>query len=309
MSSSKSLCLMAFAMVALLGATPCSADLFAVLSSSREVLRIDSATGDVTRKYPFPEWLAVPPSSTVGLAFDGRVLYLNARPDGGTEYLWQLDVVDNFWYPEEFLDTFSDVSEELVPLTGLGYLPGDPGTGILIGVSRNFGDDPPSHIFQYEIIGGAPGVFPISFPPGQLPAGMAADGADIDPATGDLWIGVADLGEGNPTPRLLRTDLAGTVLETLTPDLGPATIIRGVGFDADAMFIGVRNLPDVTNEIYEIDRSTGEVLRSFVLPGDGTIGALTGGAVIPEPGGLVLATLAFCGLVVSCRRKPFRLSR
>jgi hypothetical protein len=165
----------------------------------------------------------------------------------------------------------------------------------LIGVSRNPPDDPPSHIFQYPWPIGFPGpnLINVNFPLGQLPPNMAAHGADIDPTTGDLWIAVDEhMGNLIVDRHLLRTDLSGTVLETLTPMLDPIALVRGVAFDAGEMFVGGRNVVTQANTIYEIDRVTGAVLRSFTLPGSGTLGALTGGVVLPEPGGYSLGLIA-----------------
>ncbi|MEX2309516.1 MAG: hypothetical protein WD738_18085 [Pirellulales bacterium] len=270
-------------------AAPSRADLFAVLSTIPGILRIDSATGNVTNTYAFPDYLPPPaPSTTVGLAFDGRIVYMSRR-NGGINELWRLDVRNNFWYPPAFLDTFTPTGPP-VPLTGLGYLRGGFGDGTLIGVSQNPPDDPPSSIFQYFVFPGFPDpvLVNINFPPGELPPNMAAQGADVDPATGDLWIAAEEVVGQSRTPRLLRTSLSGAVLQTLTPALDPPTLVRGVGFDAGAMFIAGRHLPTVSNNIYEIDRSTGAILRSFPLPGSGIVGALTGGSVIPEPGAAFL---------------------
>jgi hypothetical protein len=293
MNSTKHCALFVGIGLTILATAPCRADLFAVLSTSPEILRIDSATGNVTHTYPFPDWLPFNPTQTVGLAFDGRVVYMNRRAFGFEE-LWSLDVVNNFWHAPLFIDSFVPPSGQR-PLSGLGFLPDGYGSGNLIGVSRNPPDDPPSHIFQYPWPIGFPGpnLINLNFPPGELPPNMAAHGADIDPTTGDLWIAVDEhVGNLIVGRHLLRTDLSGTVLETLTPMLDPVTLIRGVGFDAGGMFIAGRSLPTQTNVVYEIDRVTGAVLRSFALPGSGTLGALTGGEVLPEPGGYSLGLIA-----------------
>ena len=74
-------------------ASLCRADLFAVLSAGTEIQRIDSTTGDVTRTYPIPPFFPATGSPTMGLAFDGRILYMN-RTAGTFNLLLQLDVVD-----------------------------------------------------------------------------------------------------------------------------------------------------------------------------------------------------------------------
>ena len=108
-----------------------------------------------------------------------------------------------------------------------------------------------------------------------------------------------------PNLRLLHTDLAGNVLQTLSPALGPATLMRGLGFDNGAMFIAGRDLPGMTNRVYEIDRTSGAVIRSFTLPGNVAPAALTGGTVIipvPEPGSIILMMTGLTGLFRRRRR-------
>ena len=131
-------------------AAPCRADLFAALSAGTEILRIDSTTGDVTRTYPIPPFFPVTGSPTMGLAFDGRILYLN-RNAGTFNLLFQLDVVDEIWFPPVVMDTFFNPSGLPQPVSGLGFVPGDFGIGSLIAVSRNPTDAPPSYIFKYDI--------------------------------------------------------------------------------------------------------------------------------------------------------------
>jgi hypothetical protein len=70
-----------------------------------------------------------------------------------------------------------------------------------------------------------------------------------------------------------------------------------VGFDDGSLFIGARDLPEVTDAIYEIDRTTGAVLRTIQLPPNSIIGGLAGGPVIPEPGtGLLMALGMGCAM-------------
>ena len=220
--------------------------------------------------------------------------------------LLQLDVVDEIWFPPVVMDTFFNPSGQPQPVSGLGFVPGDFGIGSLIAVSRNPIDAPPSYIFKYDIFfpGFPDPIVNVNIPVGELPLNMDAQGADVDSATGDLWIAADELGGPSRIPRLLRTDLTGAVLQTLTPLVDTPTLVRGLGFDGGAMFIAGRHLPTQTNNVYEIDRTTGAILRSFALPGPGTVGALTGGNVIPEPGAAVLAALAIVGMVA--RRHPSR---
>jgi hypothetical protein len=104
---------------------------------------------------------------------------------------------------------------------------------------------------------------------------------------------------------LLHIDLAGNVLATLSPDLGAPNLIRGLGFNNGSMFVAGRNPVAMANYVYEINRSTGEVIRSFTLPVASPVAALTGGAVfnpVPEPGSLVLVAIG-CVLAHGRRRR------
>jgi hypothetical protein len=309
MISTKCWVLANFVAAILFAATPCCADLFGVMGTGNEVFRIDSTTGVVTRTYPFPDFLPPFNGPSFGLAFDGRLLYL-ARGVGPASQLSILDVVDNVWLPPALVDTATTSQ----PLVGLGYHRDEFGFGTLIGVSRHINSGPNSQVFQYL----APPFFDpflinVNFPPGELPSNLAAHGADVDPATGELWIAADEvMGQTVVGRRIIRSDLTGAVLQTLTPNLPSLpTMIRGLGFDGGAMFIGGRQLATNINSIYEIDRSTGAVIRSFTLPGTGTLNGLAGGEVIPEPGsallaGVVLGSLATCG---GLRRKSARVRR
>lgn len=284
---------------------PCYADLFAMTTTGDRVMRIDSTTGAITRSYPLPDYFP-PTPPTSGMAFDGRILYLARSTPIHTDILF-LDVVDHLWYPPVLAETYTPPNNSH-SLGGLGFRPDEFG-GSLIGVSRFTANVGPSHIFQYPIWSQPifdPLLININFPPGELPANLSAHGADIDPATGDLWI-TADEVSGNMVlgRRLIRSDMTGAVLQTLIPAVPPVTMIRGLGFDEGAMFVAGRHLPSLTNSIFEIDQTTGAVIRSFPIPDGGLFGALTGGEVIPEPTSALLVALALAG-VISCR--PLRRS-
>lgn len=287
-----------------LAAAPCRGDLFAVMSTGRDVMRIDSATGVVTRTYTLPDYFPPPNAPAFGLAFDGRMLYLT-RGAGPLSQIWFLDVTTNVWFPPAFADTFTPSGEQ--PLSGLGFRHDEFG-GSLIGVSRSFAGGPPSpsHVFQYMPQPFFdPFLINTNIPPGELPANLSAHGADIDPDTGDLWI-VADqlMGQTIVGRRLIRSDLNGTVLQTLTlPNISPPVMLRGLGFDAGAMFVGGRQFMTNTNFVYEIDRSTGEIIRSFAIPGAGSLNGLAGGDVIPEPSSALLAVIALSSLATKYRRR------
>jgi hypothetical protein len=178
---------LACALAAALVSAPGRADLFAVSTGGDEVLRIDTASGSVRRTYPFPDFLPPGNPPNFALAFDGRILYL-ARGGGGFSELLYLDVVNHVWFPPSFVDTFSPSGPQ--SLTGLGYRPDEFG-GSLIGVSRSIPlvGGPPSNIFQYPAFPFFdPFLMNMNFPPGELPPNLVAQGADVDPVTGDLWI-------------------------------------------------------------------------------------------------------------------------
>jgi hypothetical protein len=283
---------------------PCRGDLFAVMSGAQEVLRIDSATGVVKRTYPFPPFLpSLAPTPSVGMTFDGRSLYVSFNPNlQGFAELWRLDVVDNIWFPPEFMDTPpADVPKLIV---GLGYRQ-EEYEGTLIAVSRNLTGDVPaplSYIYSYTMFPGFPQPLFPNFPIGKLPT-VSARAADVDPTTGELWIAGIDFGAENPTTRVLRTDLSGTILESVTPSLEGGFLVNGLAFDGGEMFIGARNLVEMRSEIHVIDRATGESVRSFVIDESRTIGALAGGEVIPEPSGLLLATASLGCWATNCSRR------
>jgi hypothetical protein len=289
-------------LLALAGATPCQADLFAVISPVREVLRINSTTGDVTRTYPFPDFFTG--ASPASMAFDGRIVYLT-RPTGfELNEVLRLDVVDGFWYPPTFVDAVVPPGTPPATLSGLGYRRGGFGLDSLLGVSHRSAT-PPSHLFEYPVIPGLDPFFNTNIPPSSLPTGIHAHGADVDPATGDFWIAAdqttsGGLVIGHP---IMRVDPDGSILETIEPDLNLPTTVRGLGFDRGAMFLAGREFPTQTSKIFEIDRATGAVLSTFTLPGNVQVGAISGGEVIPEPCSSLLAIAALIGAVAVRRRK------
>jgi hypothetical protein len=225
--------------VGLFVATPCYADLFAYFAPQDQILRIDSASGSVTQTYDIPDFFPTSGSSTSGLAFDGQVLYLS-RHAGTNDFLLRYDVTFDFWYPgPTLLPTLPNPSGVQQPISGLGIAPDGFGGGNLIAVTRNPADAPPSYIFQYQLL---PGQFDVIFPdgnnPGALPPTMDAQGADFDTANGELWITADEIVGSTRTLRLLHTDVAGNVLQTLSPVLGPAALVRGLAFDNGSMYIG-----------------------------------------------------------------------
>ena len=143
---------------------------------------------------------------------------MNRRSISAGDELWSLDVVNQFWYPPVPIEPFLFPSGQVELLTGLGFRSGGFGGGTLFGVTRNIADAPPSHILQFLIQPGFPEPPLVGPEFGVLPPGLAAQGADVDPATGDLWIAVDErVGQQIVGRHLVRTDLAGAVLERLTP--------------------------------------------------------------------------------------------
>ena len=288
---------------------PCYADLFAYFAPQDQILRIDSASGSVTQTYDIPDFFGTTAPSTSGMTFDGQVLYLT-RHLGSNDFLLRYDVTFDFWYPPGlvFLPTIPNPTGQQPSISGLGIVPDGFGGGNLIAVTRNPSDAPPSYIFQYQLLPfGFDPVFPNGDNPGALPPTMDAQGADFDIATGELWITATEVGGSGIAVRLLHTDLAGNVLQTLSPTLGSSPfLVRGLAFDNGSMFVTGRSLPmPSTNLVYEIDRTSGAVLRSFSLPGSIAPAALAGGTVfvpVPESGSFVLMAIGIAGLFGRRRR-------
>src|SRR5262249_45339382 len=147
----------------------------------------DSGSGSVTQTYDIPDFFSTG-SVTSGMTFDGHVLYLT-RHVGSVDFLLQYDVTFDLWYPPSTaLLTLPTPTGQQQPISGLGIIPDEFGGGNLVAVTRNPADAPPSYIFQYQVIPGLPDVFPNGSDPGELPPTIDALGADIDIATGQLWI-------------------------------------------------------------------------------------------------------------------------
>src|SRR4051812_8011323 len=283
------------------------ADLFVELQPQNSVVRIDSSSGAVLETYPNPIFGSG--STTSGLAFDGQFLYMTRHnPNAGFDWLFTLDALYGAWTGPTLMSTLPNPSGQPQAISGLGVI-GDPfNFETLVAVTRNPVDAPPSYILTYDMFG--PPFDPIlpgpSTPAGELPMAFDAQGAEIDRATGELWIVADELTSSGRVPRLLHTDLEGNVLETLTPPLPGPTLIRGLAFDGDAMFIAGRNLPSSTNFIYQIDRTSGAIVQSFSLGSTGNIAGLAGGSLVPEPSAAAAVGLALISLALKRRRKDDR---
>jgi hypothetical protein len=289
----------------------CRADLFA-LSTGMEILhRIDADTLTITQSYVEPSAFPPPSPPFSGLAFDGRILSWTSDLSGFSE-LHQFDA-----FTEQPLPPVP-LFEILPPNTiaGLGALgPGLPGlSGPLLGVTRPrlaLPEPMPATIYHIDPFGAA-------YPLGDLPPEYTATGLDIDPATGEIWISARNINE--PMAQLLNVSVfdplqsapairdddefaaaaaaAPSIIinSVLTVPLPPLSI-RGVGFDEGRMYVlaAVRML-------HEIDRTTGQILRSGPLPIDGIFAGLTGGTLVPEPTAWGLAATTLVALLVRRRR-------
>jgi hypothetical protein len=309
----------AFAII-LCSATVGRADLFATMLSGRNVLRLDSVTGDLLRTYEMPAFISGP-TSFRGMGFDGRFLYLTRTLPGPIDEVWTLDVVDDVWYfPSTQLETFP--SEPNSALNGLGVKRGPFGLRTLLAVGRVNSiiapppPSPQSYLFEYPFFfPGLPGVIPnANIPPGTPPVGLDAQGADVDPATGDFWIAGDEVNSERQIigHTIMRVALDGTVLQSVTPQVDDLIVTRGLAFDRGSLFIAGRAFgPEgLANRIYEIDRATGEVLNSFPLPISGQgpgmgppVSALTGGEVVPEPSSAAMTLVGLVYLSVQGRRR------
>jgi len=299
------------ALTALTSSAPCRADLFALLGSERQIVRLDSTTGAVLDAYPFDTFIPQV-TSAAGLAFDGRTLSISDPGGFAPNVLYRYDVNYGFWHLPSPIITDPGAGSD-AQLNGLGFLRTENGEW-LFGVTRDLSDLPPSHLYQFFSFppGGPDPLF--SGPPQALPAGFAAQGLDADPVTGELWIAGDQIEMQTRTPMLLRTDLTGAVLQTLVPQFDPPTLLRGVGIDGDKLFVAGRNLPTLSNQIYQIDRTTGAVLNTFTLSGPGNtsglIGGLAGGTIVPEPtSGLLSAGLFGAVSALRGRRRRVRSER
>jgi len=300
-------------------ATSCRADLFALGSGvPMQVHRVDTATLSITNSYVSPFGTPVI-SLFSGLAFDGR--YLSWTQDlSGFNELYQFDVLTEEWLPP--VPIFDILFPEAI--VGLGHLGSDNGNALL-GVTRWRFLPPPelptSRVYRIEPFG-------LALPMGELPPEYRALSLDVDPVSGEIWIAAQNtslqrielLHVGVP---LLNPDaplLADATDETAHPlDIGPGVFIqsvlapplppgsiRGVGFDDGRMFVVRAN-----RILHEIDRNTGEILRTAELPLIGLIAGLAGGTVVPEPSSAllmaaILATLPLSSMAAGRRRnRPF----
>ena len=275
---------LALAMAVIFSQT-CHADLFALFTTGN-IARINSTTGAVIDTYPGIGNASI----NSGLTFDGQRLYLNRRSNSVWEEIWAFEIATETWMPYGSLDTFNIDPVGPNFLSGLGYAAGPFGEGSLVTVSRRQTDHP-SYITEFLFFPPFGGPL-LGLPSAPLPPDIDALGADYDPATDEFWISAERVEMSSRTPVLLRADLTGNIEQELLPSLVTTAMPRGLAFDDGGMFIGVRYLPTMMNEIRKIDRSTGAVLESFLLTGDGIIAALAGGVVIPEPATRLLCAIA-----------------
>lgn len=271
--------------IAVIFSQTCHADLFALFTTG-DIAWINSTTGAIIDTYSG----IGTSSSNSGLTFDGQRLYLNRKLNSVYEEIWTFEIATETWLPTGFLSPIPIDSAGTTGVSGMGYVFGPFGEGSLVTVTRRQPNHP-SYITEFIIL--PPFDTPLPGLPSALPPDIDALGADYDRATGEFWISAERVEMSTRTPVLLRADLTGNIEQELLPSLGGAAISRGLAFDDGGMFVGVRHLPTLTNEIHKIDRNTGAVLDSFVLSGEGSIVALAGGVVIPEPATALLCAMTF----------------
>jgi hypothetical protein len=255
----------------------CRADLFAVGTLAGELHRIDADTGQLLNSYLLPTGPIGSPSES-GLAFDGRIVYLSRNVGGPTEVL-RFDAVTETWLPPAFISPFPGVDF----VAGLGFLR-RPDFPTLIGVAWNITGDVPLEVVEIQMFD----TFGFTNSFASLPPNLNGMGLDVDPETGEIWVATRVSMQMPPAQSLFRLDSEGNVLAELPYVLGPppVRIARGLGFDEGRLFVA-----DTLRTIYELNRTDGSIIRSFTLPVDGPIGALTGGRVVPEPSSATIAVL------------------
>jgi hypothetical protein len=289
---------------------PCRADLFVLTTGPEPLHRVDTATLGIVESYLDPFGFPVSAAFS-GLAFDGRILSWTVDLFGMAE-LHQFDAFSRIPLTPTPLFDVSPTD----PIAGLGALgPGVPGVfGPLYGVSRSRIIQPsfnPATIYRI-------GPFAPLQLLGQLPPEYIAGSMDVDLATGEIWIGARNtalqraellsISVADPfqAPAVLQGDdefsaaaaaaPAVIINSVLTPPVPPIAM-RGLGFDEGRMFIvtGARTLN-------EIDRTTGEILRSVELPNIGVIAGLAGGTLVPEPA--TFSSMAITLVAAVVRRRP-----
>jgi hypothetical protein len=192
--------------------------------------------------------------------------------------------------------------------------PGFPGvSGALLGVTRSrfpLAEPMPAMVYHIEPFGSA-------YPLGELPPEYIASALDIDPATGEIWIAARIAGQSatqllnisvfdpfQSAPALQDDEefaaaaAPGVVINRVLSSPVPPTAVRGVGFDDGHMFVVTTN-----RFLHEIDRTTGEILRTAELPITGLIGGLSGGTLVPEPDAMAMTATMVAVALAGRRRK------
>jgi hypothetical protein len=143
---------------------------------------------------------------------------------------------------------------------------------------------------------------------------------DVDAATGEIWIGARNTAlqrvellsisvagpfqapavrQGDDESSAAAAAAPAVIINSVLTPPAPPIAIRALGFDQGRMFIvtGARTLN-------EIDRTTGEILRSIELPNIGVIAGLAGGTLVPEPAALLsMAMTLLAAALTHCRRR------
>jgi hypothetical protein len=285
------------------------ADLFAVAASNNQILRLNSATLEVTHTYDNPDG-PIGGSSTMGVAFDGRILSWTRGFGGGiVQELHQFDVVNETWAPPfQMFDIIAPYQ-----IAGLATLGPDSGGDVLGIATAPLGLQLPSMFYRIS----PPGF---AIPLGELPVNYNPVGLDIDPVTGETWVVARNLDVTPLTFELLRVHVPGaqptlaalseatvetpqpvtagpTIEQAIRLAFAPGAPVRGLAFENGGMYVVAAN-----RTLAEVNPTDGTILRSLVFPGPNTIGGLAGGTVVPEPSAAILLALAAAAVVRRHRR-------
>jgi hypothetical protein len=139
---------------------------------------------------------------------------------------------------------------------------------------------------------------PFGYPIALLPPDRSGTALDVNPANDEIWFATRDAIAN--TQALLQIDLQGNILSESPIQIGPLgnRLVRGLGFDQGRMYVA-----DGIGNFYEINPVDASTIRSFSIPVNGTIGALTGGTVVPESGTCALVSISAAAVLMFVRHK------
>jgi hypothetical protein len=292
-----------------IGPTACRADLFTVDSPSGDILRIDSTTLAVTKTYAN---LSGPVGAALftGLAFDGRVLTCTRNVNLSAQEVVQFDLLTEQWLPP--IEVHNVLPPEVI--SGLGALRPEIGGGLLAITTTPGSINLPAMFYRIDPSGEA-------LPLGELPVEYQALGLDVDPLTNEIWVAARHKVENRldllqiSIPQLLSSSaivadpldepqqviVGPSLVKVLSPAFPRNSPPRGVGFDHGHMFVAT-----ILGPLYEVDRTTGELLRTLELSITGAVGGLTGGNVVPEPSAAMATAVA--AVLLAPRKRRIRRS-